>query len=146
MGDSMLSTGTKTPPTVLGHHKSSSNVSSTEALLFLKQVEGSLQFKLNEMYSRILTLAVRLVGFDCYVEFKYEPINLRPDMELEAFRAQKQSRVLELLSLGLMTDEQASLDLTGDLPPEDYTPLSGTFFKSQNPSDENPYKRIAVQR
>lgn len=139
MGDSMLSTGTKTPPTVLGHHKSSSNVSSTEALLFLKQVEGSLQFKLNEMYSRILTLAVRLVGFDCYVEFKYEPINLRPDMELEAFRAQKQSRVLELLSLGLMTDEQASLELTGDLPPEDYTPLSGTFFKSQNPSDENPY-------
>lgn len=139
MGDSMLSTGTKTPPTILGHHSGSSNIASTETLLFMKQVEGAVQFKLNELYSRMLTLAVRLLGVDCYVEFKYDPINLRPETELEAFRAQKQSRILELLSLGLITDETASLELTGSLPAEDYKPLSGTFFKSKDPSEENPY-------
>lgn len=135
----MLSTGTKTPPTVLGHHKSSSNVSSTEALLFLKQVEGSVQLKLNELYSRMLTLAVRLTGIDCYVEFSYDPINLRPEMELEAFKAQKQSRLLESLSLGIISDEEYHLEMHGRLPPEGYEPLSGTRFKSKEPSSENPY-------
>lgn len=139
MGDSMLSTGTKTPPTVLGHHKSSSNVSSTEALLFLKQVEGSVQLKLNELYSRMLTLAVRLTGVDCYVEFSFDPINLRPEMELEAFKAQKQSRLLESLSLGIISDEEYHLEMHGRLPPEGYEPLSGTRFKSKEPSSENPY-------
>jgi hypothetical protein len=37
---------------------------------------------------------------------------------------------LELLSLGLVTDAEASLKLTGKLPPPGYKPLSGTMFKS----------------
>ena len=139
MGDSMLSTGTKTPPTILGHHKGSSNIASTETLLFMKQVEGAVQHKLNELYSRLLTLSVRLLGVDCYVEFRYDSINLRPETELEAFKAQKQSRILELLSIGKMTDEEASLELVGRLPDEDEPRLSGTFFKSKDPSTENPY-------
>lgn len=129
MNNAKLATGTKAPPAVLGHGSGSQNVASTESMLFVKYCEG-IQNKVNSIMSRSFTLATRLLGFDVYVEFAFERIDLRPDSELEAFKAQKQSRVLDLLSLGLISDEDASLQLTGKLPPKVYTPLSGTMFRS----------------
>lgn len=128
--EARMASGSHTMPAVLGHGVGSSNIASTETLLFIKNVEGSVQFKLNEIYSRLLTLAVRLYGLDVYVEFWYEPIDMRPDSELEAFKALKQSRILELLSIGMMGDEEASIELTGKLPPAGAPTLSGTFFKT----------------
>jgi hypothetical protein len=125
--DSKLTTGSRALPSILGHGSGSQNVASSETLLFLKNAAG-IQGKLNELYSRALTLAVRLFGLDVYVEFKYDPIDLRPATELEAFKAMKQSRVLELLSLGFLTDDDASIQLTGQLTPVGFTTLSGTGF------------------
>lgn len=91
--------------------------------------------------SRAFTLGVRLLGYDVYVQFEFEPIDLRPSTELEAFRAQKQSRILDLLSLGLVSDEEASIDLTGRLPPKGYENKSGTMFRSgagTAPQEGNP--------
>lgn len=42
----------------------------------------------------------------------------------------KQSRVLELLSLGFMSDEEASIMLTGKLPSANAPQLSGTGFRA----------------
>lgn len=128
MANSKLSTGSKVLPTVLGHSNGTSNTASAEVLLFIKNVEGAVWAKLNEIYSKVFTLAVRLMGQDVYVEFKYDEIDLRPASELEAFYAMKQSRILTQLSLGLITDEEACLDLTGHLPPNGYTPKTGTGF------------------
>lgn len=139
MTNAKTATGAKVLPAILGHNVGSSNIASTETLLFMKNVEGSVQLKLNEVYSRALTLAIRLFGLDCYVEFRYDDINLRPESELEAFKSLKQSRVLELLSLGVLTDEDASLELTGYLPPPTMPKLSGTMFRSATPTDLNPY-------
>lgn len=135
-----ISAGSKTLPSILGHGSSSNNIASTETLLFMKSAEG-LQFALNNIFSQALTLAVRLLGYDVSVQFAYERIDLRPDSELEAFKAMKQSRVLELLSLGLMTDEEASLLLTGKLPDINAPKLSGTMFKHSTSSSttNNPY-------
>lgn len=133
--DSKMATGGKSMPSILGHGTQSANIASTETMLFSKAAAGAVQEKLNEIYSRALTLAIRLYGLDCYVEFKYKPIDLRPEAELEAFRQSKQSRVLEMLSLGLISDDEAALDLTGHLPPDGYKPLSGTMFRSQAAQD-----------
>lgn len=130
MVNAKLATGVKALPAILGHGAGSSNIASTETLLFMKSVEGAIQGKLNEIYSRMLTLAVRLFGQDVYVEFAYDPISLRPREELEAFKAVKQSRLLELLSLGIIADDECSLELTGYLPRPGAPILSGTFFKS----------------
>ena len=131
-----LAAGAKTLPIILGHG-GSSNASSTESLLYLKQA-NMLRVKLNELYSRAMTMAVRIMGQDCYVEFTYAQLDLRPDSELEAFRSMKQSRILEQLSLGLISDEVASIQLTGNLPPKGYKPLSGTMFASKKTNVENP--------
>jgi hypothetical protein len=131
-----LTSGAKTLPVMLGH-ASTSNASSAESLLYIKQA-GMLRVKLNEIYSRALTVAVRLMGEDCYVEFEYAQIDMRPESELEAFKAMRQSRILELLSLGFITDEEASIKLTGNLPAQGHKPLQGTMFKSGSVNVGNP--------
>jgi hypothetical protein len=137
--DGKMATGAKAMPAILGHGTQSSNIASTETMLQLQSVYGAVQSKLNEVYSRAFTVALRVLGVDCYVEFEYEAISLRPDGELESFKQTQQARVLELLSLGLITDEEASIQLTGHLPPAGYKPLSGTMFKSaQGIADANP--------
>ena len=123
-----LASGAKTMPVVLGHD-STANVASTQSMLYVKSVEGSVQMKLNELYSRALTQAVRLFGVDVVVEFKYDSIDLRPQSELESFLIMKQDRILTQLSLGLTTDAEASLIITGSLPLPGAAPLSGTRFK-----------------
>jgi hypothetical protein len=127
MVDAKVATGAKVMPSVLGHGSGSQNVASTEAVLFVKSAEG-MQRKLNEIYSRAFTLAVRLFGFDVYVEFAYEKIDLRPDAELESFKTMRQERILRQLSLGMISDEEACLTLTGALPPPGMPKLSGTMF------------------
>lgn len=135
--DSKMATGAKVLPSILGHSSGSANIASTESLLFLKNAEGAVQTKLNELYSKVLTLAVRLYGFDCYVKFKYAEIDLRPESELVAFRAMRQAMVLEQLSLGLITDEEASLELVNRLPHVGAPVLSGTNFKQPGTQDVN---------
>jgi hypothetical protein len=101
--------------------------------------DGIVRQKLNEIYSKAFTLAVRLFGLDVLVDFKYDDIELRPKTELEAFRTMRQSRVLELLSLGFLTDDEAGLELTHRITPEGFKPLSGTgFFKGGTPVNNNP--------
>lgn len=134
-----IASGAKTLPAILGHGVGSQNVASTETMLFVKYATGAIKAKLDEFYSRMFTLAVRLFGLDVVVEFKYSDIDMRPEAELEAFRQTKQSRVLELLSLGFYTDEEAGLLLTGKLPPKGFKSLSGTMFMSKKATgNDNP--------
>lgn len=121
-----VATGAKVMPAVLGH-TSAANAASAETMLFLKHA-NIVRLKLNEFWSRMFTLAVRLFGNDVYIDFQYAQLDLRPSAELEAYKAMYQSRILMQLSLGLITDEQACVMLTGQLPPAGYKPLTGTMF------------------
>lgn len=129
IANARMASGAKTMGTVMGFQSGSSNIASVETMLFMKAATGAVKAKLDEMYSRIFTLAVRLFGNDCYVTFEYEPIDLRPERELEAFKQTHQMRIMEQLSCGMITDEQACLALTGHLPPPGAPVLSGTMFK-----------------
>ena len=128
LSDARLIAGSKSMGTILGKQSGSSNIASSEVLLFMKSA-SVITKKLSLMYSRILTMAMRIMGYDVIVEFKYADIDLRPKAEMAAFAQTNQQMVLELLSLGLVSDAEASLRLTGKLPPAGYKPLSGTMFK-----------------
>ena len=130
IANARLASGAKVMPATLGHEVGSSNVASTSSLLFMKNAHGVVTSKLNEIYSRVFTLAVRLMGYDVVVEFKYSSVELRPETELIAFKQTAQQMTIELLSYGFITDEEASLRLTGKLPPKGFKPLSGTQFKT----------------
>ena len=133
----MEATGLKTPPSVLGmRNTGSQNVSSTESLIFIKTA-AALQTTVEAVMSRGLTMAARLYGSDVYVKFKFDPIDLRPEAELEAFRTMKEARILQRLSLGLITDAQAVYEL--GIPHNPAAPiLSGTGFYDKSKSTEIP--------
>lgn len=128
----------KASPTQLGLRLGGSqNTASTEALLFGKQAK-QLQRAVEEIMSRALTLAVRLLGVDCYVLFSLNEPDLRPESELEAFRSLKQNRVMELLSLGRVTDDEAQSMLGLGSLPEGAEELSGTGFHNSKPMQTLP--------
>lgn len=136
MIESKLAAGAKTLPAVLGREATAS-AATTSTMLFMKNADV-LRRKLNLIYSRTLTTAIRLLGQDVYVEFRYADLDLRPESELEAYKAMHQSRILAQLSLGLITDEEACVALTGNLPPPGYVNKSGTMFQSGSTQIANP--------
>jgi hypothetical protein len=137
--DEKVSTGAKVMPSILGHGAGSQNVASTETMVFMLSANGMIRLKLQEILSKAMTLCVRLFGNDVTVEFLFDDIDLRPASELESFKSMKQARVLELLSLGFMSDDEAALQLTGEMTPAGFKPLSGTgFFTPVTAQGERP--------
>jgi len=136
--DAKIATGAKTMPSILGHGTGTQNTASTETMVFMMSANGMVRLKLNEILSKGMTLAVRLFGMDVTCEFKFADIELRPESELTAFRVMKQSQILEQLSYGFITDDEASLALTGRLTPTGFKPLSGTQFLQLNAAKLNP--------
>ena len=127
--DGRAASALKVPPAVLAKRMAagSQNTSSTEALVFLLLAEA-LQAPVAALLSRLFTLSLRLLGVEGEVRAQFAKPSLRPDIELEAFRSMYQTNVLNLLSLGFYTDNEAAQLLgTGPLSP-DATPLSGTRF------------------
>jgi hypothetical protein len=128
----ILATSLKSHPSILGLRLSGSqSLSNTESLVFLK-IARSIQKPVEQFMSRALTLAVRLYGGDYYVHFRFDPIDLRPEHELEAFRTMRQQRILEQLSYGFITDEEAAEAMGTGVRPPGAPPLSGTMFFSRS--------------
>jgi hypothetical protein len=145
---SRIAAGSKTMPSILGHGGGTQNVASSETLLFMVSAVGAVQAKLDELYSLAFTLAVRLFGLDAYVDFRYNTVELRPESELEAFKVMQKDRVLDLLSLGFVTDDEASIALTGNVTPAGFAPLSGTRFRDAPAVSAvagNPYSPTGAQ-
>ena len=134
--ESKLAAGSKTSAAVLGRDGNASSA-TTSTMLFMKNAD-IVRRKLNMIYSRALTVAIRLLGQDVFVEFKYAELDLRPSAELEAYKAMKQSRILELVSIGYLPDEEACVELTGQLPPDGFIPRTGTMFKGGTAPVANP--------
>lgn len=129
-----LATSLKTSPSILGLRiNGSQSLSNTESLVFLK-VAGAIQTPVEVLMSRMLTLACRLYGVDVYINFKFGPIDLRPKLELEAYKVMEQARIIEQWGLGLLTDDQAAMILTGRPRAPGAPPLSGTMFHQSNAS------------
>jgi hypothetical protein len=128
MIDARLTSGARAMPAVMGRATSSQNTASTETMLFVKSVEGVIKTKLDSHWSRHLTTAVRLMGIDAYVDFAFDPVSLRPQDEMLAFRQTKLSIMKDLLAMGFVSDEEFSIEMTGELPPVGHKPLSGTMF------------------
>lgn len=136
----LQATNLKAPPSILGLRlEGSQSLSNTESMVFLK-VAAAIQSPAETVMSRALTLGVRLFGQNAYVVFEFEPIDLRPENETEAFKTMKQARILEQLSIGLITDDEAFIHLGIEYAPPGYTPLSGTGFYQGSSSKEQAEK------
>lgn len=129
----MYATSMKTPPSALGMRLEggSQALGNVESLIFLKSAKA-VQVPVEDVLTRALTLACRLYGANVYVEFQFDPIDLRPESELEAFYVMRQTRILERLSLGLISDAYAAHLLRTGPRPAGAPELSGTMFHKNN--------------
>jgi hypothetical protein len=114
----------------LGRGQSGVNTASVEAQVFAKNA-NELNGCIDNLLSEVLTMAVRIMGFDGIVDVRSQPVNLRPEMELEPQMALKQSRLLQDLGLGLISDEEYHLQMYGRIPLWNYVKLSGTDFQGR---------------
>lgn len=129
----LLGAALKTPASVSGLRAGGSQaLSNAETLIYLQVVRGT-RVPVEEVMSRALTLACRLAGVDGYIAFEFQPINLRPEAELEAYYGTRQKRVLELLSWGVINEAHACWEL-GIRPQGLNAVLAGTQFYAKNAS------------
>jgi hypothetical protein len=124
--DANLAKGAKVMPAVLGNGSGSQNVASTETLLFTMSANSMVRLKLQELYSRALTLAVRLFGQDVTVEFEFDEIELRPETELASFRSQQLDVLTRKYALGMIGPMEFCLRAHGYPAPPDFTDEHGT--------------------
>lgn len=136
----LLGAALKTPASVSGLRAGGGQgLSNAETLIYLKVVAAT-RPPVEEVMSRALTLAVRLMGVEGHVYFEFMPVNLRPEEELEAYKGTKQKRVLELLSHGLINDAQACYEL-GMRPQGVFEELTGTKFYGKGAASTDEAER-----
>lgn len=123
----------KTMPAVVGKSNGNGQVASTEARLFALNCDA-LNKVLADIWSQGLSLAARLAGFQGRVEFEFEPVELRPVLELEPQKTMKQSRWEQALSRGYVTDEEFHINVFGRPKPDASPELSGTNFIDPAPA------------
>lgn len=125
--DANLAKGAKVMPAVLGNGSGSQNVASTETLLFSLGANSMVRLKLQELYSRAFTLAVRLFGHDVTVSFEFDEIELRPETELEAFKTMRFERLCKEWGLGVIGDMEFCLRVNGVPMPKGFKSQTGSI-------------------
>ncbi|WP_304634089.1 hypothetical protein [Pseudoalteromonas sp.] len=119
--------GLKTMATVLGRGESGVNTGTVEAQLFGKMA-GSINKPIGEVFSNILTQAIRFSGSESRVEVVYPEVDLRSELEMEAQKSMKASRLRQDLSDGIISDDEYHLSMYGRIRPDNAPELSGTGF------------------
>lgn len=117
----------KTMATIIGKGENGVNTASVEARVFSLSAD-SINVPIAALMADMFTLAMRLQGYDGYVTCRFAPAELRPDLELEPQRTMMQARLLEQLSLGLITDDEYHIRVNGRHRPDAVPELSGTGF------------------
>jgi len=116
----------KVMPAVVGK-SNNGQVASTEARLFALSADA-LNRVVAGIFSKSMTLAARLGGYPGRIEVVFEPVELRPQLELEPQKTMRSSRLKQDLSLGLISDIEYSMALYGRPPLAGAPQLSGTNF------------------
>jgi len=130
--------GLRSMATILGRGESGVNTASVEARVFSMNAQ-EINEPVAEIWSQILTMAIRLQGFeDIHVDFRFRPVELRPELELEPQRVMKAARLKEDLSLGIITDDEYHLEMYGRLRPDNAPELSGTNFMQTSGTSVDP--------
>lgn len=117
----------RTMATIIGRGTSGVNTASVEARVFAMNADG-LNEPIADLLSNALTMAVRVNGYQGYVECRFEPVEMRPYLELEAQRTMRQARLLDALSHGVITDDEFHMEMYGRIRPDAAPELAGTGF------------------
>lgn len=129
--------GLKTMATILGRGESGVNTASVEARIFSMSAQA-LNKPIADLLSQALTLAIRLRGSQSYVHVDFQPVELRPDTELEPMLQIRQQRYRQELSDGIISDDEYCLKIHGRLSLPGAPVLSGSGFMDKQAGKIDP--------
>lgn len=119
--------GLKTMATVIGRGTGSTQVASAEVRVQAMNAD-QLNVPVKQILDQSLTFLLNSYGVPGFVRCKFAPAELRPNLELEPQKVLRQARMLQDLSLGIISDEEYHLTSYGRLPGARSEALSGTHF------------------
>lgn len=117
----------KTVATLIGRGESGVNTGTVEARIFSMSADA-LNGPIADLFSDMLTLAMRLTGYEGYVVCMFDKAEMRPETELEPQYSMRQARLQSDLSLGLITDDEYHMEMYGRVRPSSAPILQGTSF------------------
>lgn len=126
----------KSVATVLGRGQSGVNTASVESQIFSMQA-GEINEPIAELWSQLLTFALRFSGSQSFVEVYFDKPEMRPPNELEPAYVQRQARLQKDLSLGIISDDEYHLAMYNRPKPPNAPELSGTNFLNATKGDSN---------
>jgi hypothetical protein len=133
--DSQNQAALKVMPTVVGK-SDNATTASTEARLFAMSADA-LNAALANILSNVLTFGLRLGGYKGRAEVRFPPVEMRPRLELEPQLTMRAARLKEDLSLGIISDQEYSMEMYGRPPLAGAPELSGTDFLKSNTQAAN---------
>lgn len=119
--------GLRSMATILGRGESGVNTASVEARVFSMNAQA-LNEPIADIWSQILTMAIRFQGSQSRVEVTFRPVELRPETELEPMLTIRAQRLRQDLSDGIISDAEYTLQMYNRLPLPGAPLLSGTGF------------------
>ena len=119
----------KTMATIIGRGESGVNTASVESRIFAMHADA-LNEPIAHLLSDVFTLALRVMGSLSRVEFGFDKVELRPELELEPQITMKQNRLMLLLSHGIIDDDEFHIEMFNRPRPDGVEELSGTGFMS----------------
>lgn len=117
----------KTMATIIGRGESGVNTASVEARVFSMNAD-QLNRPVSDVLSQALTFALRLTGSESYVTVGFDEAELRSATEMEPQLTLKQTRLLGLLSMGVISDMEFTMAMLNRPPLPGAPKLSGTNF------------------
>lgn len=129
--------GLKTMATIIGRGEAGVNTASVESRIFSMHADA-LNAPISAFMSDVLTLALRLSGSTSRVEFGFDKVELRTELETEPQKTMKQNRLLMLLSEGVITDDDFHIEMFGRPKPAAVAELSGTKFMTPTKTADTP--------
>ena len=116
--NSLILNALKTTKTAIGKALgpgSSEGYTSAEMTMYVKSLQG-FQNVVKTFYDRLFTLAIHMKGIQGYVDWVWNPIELRSQKEMAQFEQVHIDNTLRLVSEGYISDEEASIRLVGHEP------------------------------
>lgn len=117
----------KVVSTVIGRGESGVNTASVEARIFAMAAD-SLNGPIADLFSEMMTLCLRMTGYEGYCQCTFDKVELRPVTELEPQLLMRQTRLKADLSEGIIDDNHYHMAMYNRPRPKDAPELSGTNF------------------
>jgi len=134
--DNLIQSGVKTLSTLLGRRGAGQTESyaKVEIKLYMAGLSG-IQRYISSFMEKMLTLYLNMKGKQGIVEFRFNPVEIRSELEQEQFKATRLNNIAVMYDRGWISQEEAAQMAVGHAPDSPEPRVAGSVVRN---ADGNP--------